>query len=993
MASLKKSAIQLVLKAKDALSGKVKKSAESLDVLKGEAADLQKQLKKLKEQKALLTSFEKQTKATKEASKAFSAAKAKVERLAKELNQAEKPTKGMKSALTKARQEVKKANTAYGRQREVLAKLREQLTKTGLSSSKLAQQQERLAEEIEDTGNAFWKANKKAKEADRTLKKDTLKKVARDADQASTSVGSLARRLGGLVAAGADLYAIKRGIQAILSTGDKFERLNVQLEAMMGSAAEGERALAWIKNFTKTTPYQLDEVSDAFVRLKAFGFDPMDGTMQAVVDQAVMLGGGFDRLRGIAVGLGQAWAKQRLQGEEILQLFERGVPVWEMLERVTGKNVLKIRKLSETGKLGRDVIRGLINEIAKGADGAAAKNMTLLTGYVSNLKDEWSYFLDAIGSSGAMDYAKAQMKALADRIKEMNQDGSLQELSKNISRSMIAAGEAIKKAVGDITLDDVVTKSSEAFSALTKGLDTIAKAFTVTTNSVTAFFEGFQVGVKGFASGFLYTVGEIIYGYGKIAETVKASDIAKPMLETTNYLRALGKEFADSAAGNAKAAKQAVDNVIDTITKKSEDSTTKFQASIKRNIDLSKKKIDELLGNYQKVNEAIEEVGETFGDTFESAAVALEKIDAAETSAELASLGVVLAESLRAGIITQEEYYEATEASREKLQQFNKEARKTKESLKDVGDSAEQAGAQQAEALTDASTIAGVMAGHYITLAEELQGMSGAAHDAFVAMNGVGNINTEQAISSIAELKSQLEETREELNKLQHSYTFDVTGISSWMNETAKNAAYVKSQYLEQKIALEELLESYEQGDYIARRFLRQGERAADTMNLLNNQDLDRLNNAIRSAAQNMASLGESSRNTLNSLQDELDELQGRQSDIEQRRYQSQRDDLKAQQAEAIAKGDQEAIKNITSALRISEQIYNERLRQANNEKAKALQENQVSTSAPTTRTTQPAPQKIIRLEYPGGAVNVGIDSTDETKLLEALKNAGMRTV
>ena len=537
MASLKKSAIQLALKAKDALSGKVKKSADSLEVLKGEAADLQDQLKKLKEQKALLTSFEKQTKATKEASKAFNTAKAKVERLAKELNQAEKPTKGMKSALTKARQEVKKSNTAYGRQREVLAKLREQLTKTGLSSSKLAQQQERLAEEIEDTGNAFWKANKKAKEADRTLKKDTLKKVARDAEKASTSVGGLARRFAGLVAAGAGLYAIKRGIQAILSTGDKFERLNVQLEAMMGSAAEGEQALAWIKDFTKSTPYQLDEVSDAFVRLKAFGFDPMDGTMQAVVDQAVMLGGGFDRLRGISVGLGQAWAKQRLQGEEILQLVERGVPVWEMLEKVTGKNVLEIRKLSETGKLGRDVIRGLIQEIAKGADGAAAKNMTLLTGYVSNLKDEWSYFLDAIGSSGAMDYAKAQMKALADRIKEMNQDGSLQELSKNISRSMIAAGEAIKKAVGEITLDDVVTKASNAFSTLTKGLDKIATAFTLTTNSVTAFFEGFAVGVKGFASAFLYTSGEIIYGWTKMAEVVSSSEFVKPAMETVNYLR------------------------------------------------------------------------------------------------------------------------------------------------------------------------------------------------------------------------------------------------------------------------------------------------------------------------------------------------------------------------------------------------------------------------------------------------------------------------
>ncbi|MBO9497294.1 hypothetical protein J7438_24885, partial [Thalassotalea sp. G20_0] len=218
-------------------------------------------------------------------------------------------------------------------------------------------------------------------------------------------------------------------------------------------------------------------------------------------------------------------------------------------------------------------------------------------------------------------------------------------------------------------------------------------------------------------------------------------------------------------------------------------------------------------------------------------------------------------------------------------------------------------------------------------------------------------------------------------------------GIGRWLNQTSTAAAYVKKQFLEQRIALEQLFESYEQGEINARNFVHEAEDAAQTMNLLNQTDLDRLNNAIVSAKQNMASLGDSSRNTLNSLQDELDELQGRQSDIEQRRYQNQRDDLKAQQAEAIANGDQEAIRNINSALRISEQIYNERLRQANNERAKALQESQGSASAPITRTTQPAPQRIIRLEYPDGAVNVGIDSTDETKLLEALKNAGMRTV
>ena len=383
-------------------------------------------------------------------------------------------------------------------------------------------------------------------------------------------------------------------------------------------------------------------------------------------------------------------------------------------------------------------------------------------------------------------------------------------------------------------------------------------------------------------------------------------------------------------------------------------------------------------------------VAEKATSAFENIADAMQQIHATETRTELASLGVSLAEALTAGTLSQEEYYQATEASRKKLQEFKKEAESTKQTLKETGDTAEQAGEQQAAANERCPLpLQAIMAGHYNAITAELQGMSSAAHDAFVAMNGMGNVNTGQAINSIAELKSQLEETREELNKLQHAYNFDITGISSWMNETAKSAAYVKSQYLEQKIALEELLENYELGDSTARSFIRQGERAADTMNLLNTQDLDRLNNAIRSAEQNMASLGDSSRSTLDSLQDELDQLQGKQDDIERRRYENQRNELKAQKAEAEAGGDQEAVRNLNKALRVSEQIYNERRRQAQQEKTKELQQ---SITAPVS-TERQTPQKIIRLEYPGGAVNVGIDSTDETKFLEALKNAGMRTV
>ena len=60
--------------------------------------------------------------------------------------------------------------------------------------------------------------------------------------------------------------------------------------------------------------------------------------------------------------------------------------------------------------------------------------------------------------------------------------------------------------------------------------------------------------------------------------------------------------------------------------------------------------------------------------------------------------------------------------------------------------------------------------------------------------------------------------------------------ISQWFQETATDAAYVKRAFPEQKIALEELFESYEQGEINDRAFVREAERAAQTLNLLNQQ-------------------------------------------------------------------------------------------------------------------------------------------------------------
>ncbi|MBO9484846.1 hypothetical protein J7439_26010, partial [Salinisphaera sp. G21_0] len=179
----------------------VKKSSASLDAFRQEANKLKGQLEELENQNKLLSSFKKQANATHDASRAFREAEDKVARLGREMGKTDKPTKAMQTAMAKARKDVKKANTEYNRQREALAKLRGSMSSAGLSTKNLKQQQAKLEQQLNDTRTAFKRADESARQTARSLRNSNLKKTARDAESASTSVGKLTRRFLGLAAA------------------------------------------------------------------------------------------------------------------------------------------------------------------------------------------------------------------------------------------------------------------------------------------------------------------------------------------------------------------------------------------------------------------------------------------------------------------------------------------------------------------------------------------------------------------------------------------------------------------------------------------------------------------------------------------------------------------------------------------------------------------------------------------------------------------------
>lgn len=417
----------------------------------------------------------------------ITAAKTKITELSKAIAETEEPTKKQTREFESARKELENLGRQQTAQRAKLSELKAGFSEAGISARNLGAAERELATRLQASEQAMAgviagarnsvTARKQAAAAEQALL-DQLRKTAAVEAQAARAAESLQRAreilaqrsaaatgtertyaaaLGTsaakIAAIGAAAIGInsavglaRSGISALIETAGEFQKLDVQLEGVFGGQAP--EALTAIQQFAKETPYQLQQVADSFVKLKAFGLDPLNGTFDAIADQAAKLGGSQETLTGITLALGQAQAKQKLQGEEILQLVERGVPVWDLLSRATGKNVQELQKLSEAGKLGRAEIALLIEEIGKSADGAAGALATTLPGQINRLKGQWAEFLNLIANSGVLDYLQEQLAAVSEEVTRMAATGELQAWAKEVADAIVGAAQAIQGAVG-----------------------------------------------------------------------------------------------------------------------------------------------------------------------------------------------------------------------------------------------------------------------------------------------------------------------------------------------------------------------------------------------------------------------------------------------------------------------------------------------------------------------------------------------------------------
>src|SRR5574344_30455 len=270
---------------------------------------------------------------------------------------------------------------------------------------------------------------------------DNLKVI----DNTAKAFNNTLKQASAFVGAYLGLRGLSNVFRSIVGTNKEFERLNGSLKTVTGSSAAAKDAFAMIEEFATTTPYQLGEVVDAFIRLKAMGLEPSMSALNSYGNTASAFSknildfvgavasatvGEFERLKTFGI-------KAKPEPHTVRFTFQR-------VTTQVGKNAREIEMYLRS--LGDVNFAGAMNE-----------QMQTINGISSNIQDNFDKIAREIGSAG-----------LNQAIKEVL--GGF--------NTMLQVGSNVAKTIGE-SLATAVSLAGKAFFFLANNVEMIITLLTV----------------------------------------------------------------------------------------------------------------------------------------------------------------------------------------------------------------------------------------------------------------------------------------------------------------------------------------------------------------------------------------------------------------------------------------------------------------------------------------------------------------------------------
>ncbi|MEM1113279.1 MAG: hypothetical protein AAGI11_15310 [Pseudomonadota bacterium] len=997
--------VDLVLRVKDLFSPGADSAASSANKLTGSADELNQKLRDLEDQKTLITQFQRSAKAVDTTGAAYDRAKLRLANLQERIDKTGVATAKQAREFDVAKRATESAERQYEEAKATLGALAKEAEASGIELGNLSEAQRsnqretvRARRALQDLTNETSNTEKGLGRLSRSLSVGTARFLAWGAAAAAAASAATTVGLARLTGQQADLG--RQTLATSEALGISTDALQVWQIAAKQVGIDAEKTSDILKDVS-------EKIGDAFFNEQGEAFDVIKG-LNLDIKELINLSPDQQLLK-IANEL------NGLPKSGQIQVLEALASDASLLLPLLENNAQRLRELGKAAQernalLSEDELKGLADaeaafvRIGLRADAFRKQIAAQLAPTLSRLADEFDAFLGR--NPALIGQILAALRSLVDASAEWAR-GLIQD-AKRVSGAFegLAATLNFIGSTASAVFNGMRALVSGFASALAGQLTVISKAFELTValaNKVGLASDEALALAQSRTADIADTTAQLIRTTADYGKAVADSGVAAVKAFS-------GAERQASAAGSAVARAISAVQSFASATAESASASEKAEAQTKlmaqgqaelgRQIAataLEIEKANEAWSN-DPTDENLARV-EALREQYNGLQDALASLNEDVASDSAGSGANRFLENLKASA---NEATSAVDATAESVRAAAVETEAAGNAVQTVGQ----------QAVRSASN-AGASVGRIINgWQARIQSLSENAARAFSEALGFG-----RAEEAAGALSARLDYVNYQLQEMNERVAVQ-SSLSRVLRDWSAAALETERAFLEQAIAVERLTERLQEGDRSAQLLAMTAEDVERNFSLLDGSQLQPLIGAISSARREVDSLNASLERSLESARQEVAGLLGDQLEVERLRFERREIDLREQLAEAQRLGDQDAIRNAKELLRLAQQAYELRKRQAQQraeqEKAEIEQERRSrSEDAREIRDRQPqipAPEQRGSLqpafrELPGRSVTLnlkvngqflgsldGIDELQAQRLLRAIQNSSLLT-
>lgn len=284
----------------------------------------------------------------------------------------------------------------------------------------------------------------------------------------------------------AGLMAIQVGLVASAKAGFEF---NSQMELMLmrwtnitGSAEKGQQMVDMFRKIVKETALTTEQISSFANRLLQAGIpvDDLEGKLMGLANIQAKYGLSNEEAQRFVLGFTQALSKGKLQAEEMNQMLEAGVPIYQILQDEFGWTREELHGLGKDSEKTEQALAFLNGEFLEGTTYIDDYSQTM-TGVINRFKDAWVAFSGAV-QEGAFDRIKETLQSFSGYLETVTEDirsgagvweSIWNNMSSNIQKNLTIAKNALMIFFAYNVASKLVTMGAQ-FMTLAQKIGTLA---------------------------------------------------------------------------------------------------------------------------------------------------------------------------------------------------------------------------------------------------------------------------------------------------------------------------------------------------------------------------------------------------------------------------------------------------------------------------------------------------------------------------------------